>query len=309
MLKSLLASWLAALISVPLSLFLAASGQGLGALLAGGGMIGVSTPWDRQAWALVNQPVLNFASLPTAGGYWLGSWIVPLVIALLAIPLSLRLGTLVSQLFVVQLAWVSVVIGTLWQPALDPPLSHVSRWLEFRDLPTEFGWLTVLAAVAAAVPIALRLISVSRITHFHSSRGRRLGVVVLHLFPVPVAWALVTLSLRGAVGPQAWIATGVPALAALAVAWIGYPAPLTHPITAVRGRVFAHLLILGILTWGAFLATGRPLANNRAAAIQWAREGSYNNIRSWMEPIRAPWLEPANIDPGVPDSTGGAHRR
>ena len=272
-------------------------------------MIGVSTPWDRQAWALVNQPVLNFASLPAAGGYWLGSWIVPLVIALLVIPLSLRLRTLASQLFVVQLAWVAVVIGTLWQPALDPPLSHISRWLEFRDLPTEFGWLTVIPAAVAVLPIALRLIAITRITHYHPSRARRLLVVVLHLFPVPVAWTVATLFLRGAVDPQAWIATGVPALTVLAVAWIGYPAPLTHPITAVRGRVFAHLLLLGTLVWIAFFFAGRPLADNRAAAIQWGREGSYNNIRPWMEPIRAPWLGSANIDPGVPDSSGGSHRR
>ncbi len=60
-------SWLAASVALPFALIGASLGQGLGALIGGCHWIGVTLPLDRQVWALVNQPVLNFAALPTAG--------------------------------------------------------------------------------------------------------------------------------------------------------------------------------------------------------------------------------------------------
>lgn len=287
----LLASWLAAMTALPFSLFAAAAGQGLGALLAGGRWIGLSVPWDRQAWALVDQPVLNFASLPGAAGYWLGSSIAPLLVAALAIPLSLRLRSLSAQLVVVHCAWMAAVIGVAWQPALDPRLCHVSRWLHFRDLPPELRWVAVALAAAAAVPIVLRLIAIARINRYHLSRARRLMLVVLHLLPAPLAWAATTTMLRGAVEVEACVAAGLPVVVILVVAWIGYPAPLTHPVTPPGGWSFLRLGAILAVVWVAFWAAGRPLPDDRAAAVQWGRETATNNIRPWMEPHRAPWLD------------------
>lgn len=291
-LKTLLASWLAALTALPASLLLSAAGQGLGALAAGGGWIGICTPWDRQVWALVNQPVLNFASLTDAGGYWLGSWAVPFLFAVIAIPLSLRLKTVATQLAVVQGTWIALVIAASWQIALDSHLGHLTRWLHFRELPAELRWVTVAAAAAAAVPIVIRLLAMARITRFHLGRGRRLALVLGHLFPVPAAWMAVAIVFRDAVPVEACVAAGVPLLVAVVVAWFGYPAPLTHPVAAVSPRALVALCVLGVLTWAACYSTGRPLPDDRAAAVQWARDGSFNNIRDWMEPWRAPWLNP-----------------
>ena len=292
----LLASWLAGLIALPLALFVAAGGQGVGALLAKAGWIGLSVPWDRQAWALVNQPVLNFASLPSASGYWLGSWIVPLGVAVLAMGSSLRLKSLSSQLFVIQCAWMTAVIGVSWQPALDPHLSHLARWLMFRDLPVELRWLSPALVAAVAVPIALRLIAIARITRYHLRRGRRLALVAIHLLPIPLAWATATTLLRGEFQLEASIMAGVPLLVVLLVAWIGYPAPLTHTVTPVAARAFGLLVVLLMLGWAAFWIAGRPLPDDCAAAVQWGRAKSSNNIRPWMEPAMAPWL-PRSVSP------------
>ncbi len=287
---SLLASWLAGLIALPLALFASAGGQGFGALLAKAGWIGLSVPWDRQAWALVNQPALNFASLPSASGYWLGSWIASLGIAALAIPLSLRLKSLATQLFVVQWAWMAAVIGASWQPALDPQLSHLARWLVFRDLPVELRWVNPALVAAVVVPIALRLIAIARITRYHLRRGRRLLLVAVHLGPIPVAWAVATTSLRTEFPLEASIMAGVPLLVVLTVAWIGYPAPLTHRVTPVAARAIGLAAVTVVLAWAVFWIAGRPLPDDRAAAVQWGRAGSSNNIRPWMEPVMAPWL-------------------
>jgi hypothetical protein len=290
--RGLLASWLAGLIALPLTLFVAASGQGIGALLAKAGWIGLSVPWDRQAWALVNQPVLNFASLPAASGYWLGSLIASLTVSALAIGLSLRLQSLGSQLFVVQWAWMAAIIGASWQPALDPHLSHLTRWLLFRGLPAELRWLSLALVVALAVPIALRLIAIARITHYHLRRSRRLVLVAVHLLPFPLAWAAATTALRGGFQLEASIMAGIPLLVALLVAWIGYPAPLTHTVTPMTGRAFGTLVAGLLLAWAVFWVAGRPLPDDRAAAVQWGRDKTSNNIRPWMEPVVAPWLTP-----------------
>jgi len=291
-LKSLMASWLAATMAVPASLLLSAAGQGLGAALAGGVWIGICTPWDGQAWGLVNQPVLNFSSLPSAGGYWLGSWAVVFLAAVLIPPLSLRLKTVTTQLVAVQMAWISLVIASSWQTALDPHLGHLARWLGFRDLPTELRWLTIAAAAVATVPIVIRLLAMARITHFHLGRGRRLALVFGHLAPVPVGWAAAFIVVKGQAPIEACVAIAVPLAVALLVAWFGSPAPLTHPIAEVAPGGLVVLFTVGALAWACAFAAGRPLAEDRVAAIQWAREGSFNNIREWMEPWRAPWLDP-----------------
>lgn len=289
-LKSLLTSWLAAVFAVPASLIAAAAGQGLGTVVVGGSWIGVCVCWNREVWSLVNQPILNFAASINSTGYWLGSWIVPLAFAVAVMPLSVRLKTLSSQLVVVQTAWVALVVGASWQVFLEPETGHLARWLHFRGWPVELRWLVMGAAIAAAVPLVLRLLALARIARYHLSRSRRLGLVILHLFPAPIAWAAVAGRLTPELPLEACIAVALPLTTAIMVAWLGYPAPPTHAVTPVSIRVCIPLVIAAVLAWAVFYASGRPLPEDRTAAVQWAHESSTNNIRSWMEPWRAPWL-------------------
>jgi hypothetical protein len=288
----LLASWLAGLVAVPLTLLTAAAGQGVGALAAGGAWIGMSLPWNRQVWALVNQPALNFASLPTATGYWLGSVAAPLAVALLAMPISVRFRRLASQLFIVQWAWTAFVIGVAWQPALDPANSHPIRWLRFRGLAPELWWVTAILSSAVVIPIVLRLLAVARITHHHMGRGRRVVVVAAHLLPVPTAWAITSTVVRGSVPVESSIVFAVSLSLALIVAWIGYPAPLNHPVASLRGGGLLQLVAFSMTLWIVLVLAGRPLPGDRAAALQWGHSSSFNNIRGWMDPLQAPWLDP-----------------
>lgn len=301
--SSLLASWLSAVAAVPSVLLISAIGQGLGTLVAGGGWIGICTPWDRQVWALVNQPVLNFSALPAATGYWLGSWAAPFLTAVLIMPLSLRLKSASSQLAVLQTGWIALVIGASWQTFLDPVSGHLARWLGFRELPAAAAWVVVAAAIAAVPPFVIRLLAIARITRFHLSRSRRVGLVVIHLIPIPAACVAAFIILEEAVPVEACVAAGFPVLAALIIAWFGYPAPLTHPVTAVGARGLATLVVAVVLGFTAVAAAGRPLAGDRVSAVQWAREGSTNNIREWMVPWRAPWLPEA--DGAAPRVPGG----
>jgi hypothetical protein len=292
--SALAASWLAAAAAVPITLALAAAGQGLGTLAAGGGWIGLSLPWDRQVWALVNQPVLNFASLPAAAGYWLGSVAVPLGIAAIAMPVSLRLRTLGGQLAAIQLGYVSLTVAALWQPGLAAGASQVARWLAFRGLAVELRWLPAAVAVAAAVPITLRLIAAARITRFGLTRIRRLALVGLHLIPAPVGWAALSTATAGDLPVESCLVAGLPVAAALVTAWVGFPAPLTHPVSGTRAATVFAFAGLAVVVWGALIVAGRPLSGDHRAAIQWGRETGTNNIRPWMAPLRAPWLDRAS---------------
>ncbi len=295
--SAVIASWIAAVAAVPAALVGAAAGQGLGTMLVGGTWIGICVPWDRQPWALVNQPVLNFASLPSAAAYWLGGPAVVLGVAIGLIPVTVRVRSLAGQLAAVQLAFVATVVGLLWQPALDPASSHVTRWLEFRGLAPELRWLAAAVGAGAAVPIVLRLIALARITHFAPSRGRRLGLVMLHLVPVPLGWAAVSTLVRGGVPAEACTVAAVPMVVALVTAWFGYPPAATHAVVAIRPRTVVALAGIMLTFAAVALAAGRPLPGDRTAAVQWARDSSFNNIRPWMAPLRAPWLDPVGGPP------------
>jgi hypothetical protein len=239
---------------------------------------------------LVNQPVLNFASLPAASGYWLGSWSLPVALAAAAIPLSLRLPRLWAQLAIVQTAWTALVVAAGWQLMLDVEQSHPVRWLGFRNLPLELWWAMVGVAVIVTVPIVIRLLALARITRFHLRRRARISLVVLHLVPMPVLWAIATVRLMESVPIESCIVGAVPVVTAMVVAWFGYPAPLTHAVRSVGVATLVWLTVGAGLSWGVFWCTGRPVPNDRSAAIQWGRDGSFDNIRDWMVPWRAPWL-------------------
>ena len=71
--KIVLFSLVAAAGALAGALLVAILGQGLGGLIGGCGWIGISSPLDRQVWALMNQPTLNFSTLLRSLGYWAGS--------------------------------------------------------------------------------------------------------------------------------------------------------------------------------------------------------------------------------------------
>jgi hypothetical protein len=207
-------------------------------------------------------------------------------------PTTVRVRSLIGQLAAVQLAFVAAVVGLLWQPGLDPASSHVARWLAFRGLPPELRWVAAAVGAAASIPVVLRLVALARITRFALSRGRRLGLVVLHLVPVPLGWAAVSTTVRGSVPVEACVVAAVPIVVALATAWLGYPPAVTHAVSGIRPRAGVALVGITLALAGAAMVVGRPLPGGRTAAVQWARDSSFNNIRPWMVPLRAPWLGP-----------------
>ena len=128
-----------------------------------------------------------------------------------------------------------------------------------------------------------------------------MALVALHLLPAPLAWIATSTLAKGSVPVEACVLAGIPLVVVMAVAWVGYPKALTHPVATVENRVFVQLILFVVLAWTAIWIAGRPLPEDRVAAIQWARDGSYDNIRAWMEPLRAPWLDQESIsfdDPG-----------
>ena len=101
----ILCGLLAGMVGLQAGLVLAVLGQGVGSVLGGCSWIGISLPIHLQPWALVNQPVLGFAHRGEALGYWFGSLLLPLVVAL-GLPAMLRRPrTLTAHLLVVHTAW------------------------------------------------------------------------------------------------------------------------------------------------------------------------------------------------------------
>ena len=278
-------SWTAAIAAFPLALVLAVLGQGLGALVGGCQWIGASLPLDRQVWALVNQPVLNFASLPSAGGYWLGSLMVPLIVAALVIPLLLRSTSLIVEISVIQLAWGAAVVAVAWLPLLDQGDGHLVRWLDLHNLPATLVWLApALAAVAGLLP-TLRLLELARRRQKDTGRAYRVVLIVFHLVAPVVVWVGLVSLIRSAVPLEATLAIAVPVFAAILLAWLRYPAPYVRPIerptvSSVAGLVFCAATIV-VVVW----ITGRPLPGDASAGVLWGSPQAYNNIRPWIEPV------------------------
>lgn len=287
---SIATSWLAALAGVPAAAIIAAAGQGLGTVVVGGQWIGICLPWDRQVWALVNQPTMSFAASVAATGYWLGHWLGPLAVATVVVVLSKRLRSLSGHLVVLGLGWTALVLGAGWLTLIDGPDGQLARWLVFRGLPVELRWTSIAVSIAAAIPIVLRLLAIDRVIRFHPARGRRIGIVVLHLWPVPVTTIILAIVVAGEAPVEACIGAAAPLLAALVTAWFGFPPPPTHTIARVAPRTPILLAVGAVVLGGAAAAAGRPLADGRHAAIQWWYDSPTNNIRSWMAPTMAPWV-------------------
>ncbi len=282
---AVLASWLGACFGALLAPLLAALGQGLGAVLGGCRWIGLSLPPDRQVWALVNQPTLDFAIRPAALGYWFGSLALPLLFAALAVALLPRLQGVAWELAVVQSAWFAAVIGGAWLPLLDPEDGHLARWLFLHRWPAELASFAPTLAAVAAVPAVLRLLALLRAGHRSCGRALRLTTVLIHLGLPTAGWVAATALLRGGLPLPSAVASAAPLVIAFAVAFYGYPAPYVRPLEPVRAGSMAWLLIWTLALAAGVAVAGRPLADDEARAVLWARPDGMNNLRPWMRPV------------------------
>ena len=282
----ILLSWLVAAAALPAAVVLVAAGQGLGALAGGASWIGVCTPIHRQPWAIVNEPALTFAASSHAAGYWLGSVVLPALIAAAAIGFLPRRRTLASELAAVQLAWACAAAALGIVPPLDGAEGHVARWLQLHRLPGAAVWAVPLAGTVLALPAALHLLALDREAVRAPSRLRRIAVVTVHLLVPAAAWLLVIGRLRGAVPRGSAAGFAAVALGTLLAAAAAVPRRLPfHPEPPGAGT-FLRVLAAAALLWAAVLAAGRPLPGNRAAALLWGRPSATNTLRSWMEPVR-----------------------
>jgi hypothetical protein len=274
--------WLAAALAFPLTLVLAASSQGVAALVGGCGWIGISLPMDRQVWALVDQPALNFASEARALGYWLASSVVPLLFGLGSISLLPRARSLAAELLFLHGAWAATAVGVAWLPLLDPGDGHLTRWLALGGLPWWLVWLAPVLAAPAAVPATLRLLALARSARQHAGRWFRLAVVGLHLAAPCAAWCCVVWALRGEAAIAPSLALLAPLATAGAIAWIGYPAPFVHRLRPLNPASWLRLAALATVMAALLLAAGRPMPGDRRAGLVWSQPGENNNIRPWI---------------------------
>jgi hypothetical protein len=277
-------SWLAASTAALLALFSAVCGQGLGAVIGGCQWIGISLPLDHQVWALVNQPVLNFASLPAAGGYWLGSLLLPLAVAVTIIGFLPRPRTLVAELVSLQVAWALSTIAVAWLPLVDRVDGHLARFLSLHGFSASWIWLAPGLAAAAALLPTLRLLALARRRRSSIGRSYRLSLVTLHLALPTAVWIAATSWIQGSVPTLPTIAITTPLMTALALAWFYYPSPHVHPLTGLKLTEILALVGAATVLVGAVWLAGRPLANGSSAGLLWAQPRSFNNIRPWIEP-------------------------
>ena len=295
--RGLLFGLLAAVATFPCALLLAVAGQGIGALAGGCGWIGISTAVDRQVWALVNQPTLHFATELRSLGYWSGSVVLPLMVALAALPLLPRARTLAAELIVVHLTWACAVIGLAWLPLLDPLDGHLSRWLELWRLPAPLLFLAPALAIPAAVPPTLRLLGLLRIGRPNTGRALRLATVMLHLALPAAAWVAAAAALLGAPPASSALAVGAAVVVALSMAWLGYPPAFVHRLRPLGLGSWLRLAALAAAAVAIVWLAGRPMPEGRRAGLLWAQPTASNNIRPWIEAGSL-----SDLAPGRPDA-------
>jgi hypothetical protein len=281
-------SWLAAAGAFPFALVTAVGGQGLGALVGGCSWIGISLPIDRQPWALVNQPVLNFASQPAAVGYWWGSWLVPLLGAVVLGLLRPRSRSWTVELVIVQITWAAVVVAGAWLPLLDAEDGHLVRWLALHQLPAAAVWAAPLVAAVVGLVSAIRVLELARRQRPDLGRARRTGLVTVHLAVPAVLWVAVVAGVIGAPPVRATAGLGVPVAAAIVLAWLRFPGPHVRRLQPPTTRDVAALAVgVGLVVAVVWLA-GRPLDGGSRAGLLWAKPTAFNNIRAWIEPLSVP---------------------
>lgn len=261
----------------------AAIGQGLGAVAGGCGWIGLSTPVDRQVWALVNQPTLHFASQGRAFGYWTGSTLLLLAVALLTVPYLPHPRTLAAELAAVHTAWAAAAVGLAWLPFIDPTDGHLWRWVELWHLPQTLAWLAPALAIPAAMPPTLRLLALLRASRHHSGRLLRIAVVGLHLVVPAAGWVAIARLVRGTLPVAPTAAVGVLVMVALAVAWFGYPPPFVHRLESLSRGSWLRVIGAAAVLAGAIWMAGRPVGPDRRAGLLWGHPQTTNNVRPWIE--------------------------
>jgi hypothetical protein len=277
-------SWVLAAAAFPAALIVAAIGQGLGAMVGGCEWIGLSLPLGNQVWALVNQPVINFSSLPSASGYWLGSLILPLIVAAGIIPLLPRPHSLLAELSVVQTAWSMALVAGAWLPLIDHDAGHLALWLSFNDGPRALVWAAPVVASFVALAPTIRLLEIARRRQSSARSLSRFGIVAIHLgFPLGT-WVALTTVVRGSLPVAATLGASVPLVTSLTVAWMRYPAPYVRPLEPTTPFQFGGVLVAATLIAAFVWFGGRPLPEGRSSGILWGTPQALNNIRSWIEP-------------------------
>ena len=253
--------------------------------MAGGcGWIGVAIPLDRQVWALVNQPVLNFSSLPTAWGYWLGSMVLPLLTALLLLTLRPRKPSVVGQITVVQTIWWIAMVAGIWLPLLDPADGHFSRWLLLQHFQSAWVWSVPASATALAILASFRLLEIARRSRSNLGRRARVTIIVVHLILPVVVWLCFVSRVGGLPPLRPLLGLAAAATAVVAIGSFRYPPPYPRPLLGPsRGAVIA-LGVGALLSLSMLWVMGRPLPQGRARGVLWGAPGSFNNIRPWIEP-------------------------
>jgi len=277
-------SWLGASAALPFALIGAAFGQGLGALIGGCHWIGVALPLDRQIWALVNQPVLNFASLPRAGGYWLGSILLPLVVAITIIGFLPQARSWVTQLSCIQIAWAMSLVAVAVLPVLDSEDGHLARFLMLHGWPTILVWLSPVFAAGVALLPTLRLLQLARRRRPDIRRSHRLLVVAIHLGVPAAGWLALVCLVRGAIVLPAILGAAAPVVFVFAFAWFRYPGPYVRPLELPKAGEIIGLALAAVMLAAMVWVAGRPLANGQSAGVLWGTAQSSNNIRPWIEP-------------------------
>lgn len=275
-------SWAAALLAWPAVWLLLVASQGVGVVLAGGEWIGVALPWGSQPWALVNEPVLEFAI--TRGALW-GYWLAPLLAAaLLAFvpPLLVPSRGWVSELLIFQLSSGAALLGLGWAPPLgvdDGPAAGLARF--WGVSPT---LVVVASTVVGAIGVQLALLRLSG--HLWALPGgplrrRRVAVWVIH-GAVPVVLWIVAVVLSGWPLPRlSWPPVAVILVCGLlgSVTFLAR-APL-RPRPDLGRLATVVVLALGVLAGAAWLWAGAP-AGRQGKALLWRSQRETSNVRPGM---------------------------
>ncbi|HUK13426.1 MAG TPA: hypothetical protein VLW17_08985 [Thermoanaerobaculaceae bacterium] len=280
-------SWLVALAVWPLTWVGLAAAQGVGALIAGGGWIGIAVPLGAHPLGLVNEPTVAFASSRAALWlYWLAPALAALAVSAAAPPLAPAPPGWLGELAVFHAAAAAAVLGLGWAPPLgaaDGPAAGLLRFWGWRP-----GVLEAVAAGAGAVTIQL---AVARLAgHLWSEpggprRSRRLLVTIVHGFAPVVGWAAAVIATGWAVTPRALVTAGAVMLGALAGAWHWTPRSPLHRNGPPGWAAYAGTAVLGIGIALFVLWAGSP-ARGSGRALLWGKEGLTSNVRAAMETIR-----------------------
>ncbi len=297
--RVVLLSWLVAASAWPVAWWMLAVAQGVGALAAGGGWIGVAVPLGGEPWALVNEPTVAFAATRGAlFGYWLPPLLAAAILAVLLPLLASAPGTgWWGELFLLQLAFASAVLGLGLAPSLgleDGPVAGLSRF--WRVNPAAVVWLAAALGVLSIQVAGARLGRQAWAVQGGPRRWRRIAAFLVHAVAPAIAWLAVVV-LRGWPLPMTALAPlGVVLAAGLvgAVAWT--PRAPLRPRHEAGSQTLSVALAMGLFLSGFAAWAGGP-ANRQGKALLWGAERMTSNVRPGMERIPLRPLRPPAPSP------------